>query len=66
MTAEIVSLAGHRAPVVYSVVLTEGWDGSFSIDVGDVQDDPRSRAAVADSLSRASMLIKTRLRGELD
>jgi hypothetical protein len=60
----IIELSDHRSPVVYSVTITEGWDGYFSVEVHDVQDDPRSRFAVADSLSRASDLIKERCRGQ--
>ena len=55
---KIIDLADRRPPVVYSVTITEGWDGYLAVEVHHVQDDPRSRFAVADALSRASMLIK--------
>lgn len=54
----VIDLGSRRPPVVYSVTITEGWDGYFSVEVNDVQDDPRSRFAVADALSRGSDLIK--------
>jgi hypothetical protein len=58
----IIDLSAKRPPVVYSVTVIEGWDGSLTVDVNDVQDDPRSRFAVADALSRGSDLIKERCR----
>jgi uncharacterized protein Veg len=58
----LIELSGRRPPVVYSVTITEGYDGYFCIEVNDVQDDPRSRFAVADALSRGSDLIKERCR----
>lgn len=58
----IIDLSNRRPPIVYSVTIVEGWDGSLSVQVNDVQDDPRSRFAVADALSRGSMLIKERCR----
>jgi hypothetical protein len=54
----IIDLSAKRPPVVYSVTIIEGWDGSLTVQVNDVQDDPRSRFAVADALSRGSMLVK--------
>ena len=59
--SNIVDLADKRPPVVYTVTVCEGWDGSRSGQVNDMQDDPRSRYAVADALSRASHLIKERV-----
>jgi hypothetical protein len=58
----VIDLGARRAPVIYTVTMIEGYDGSLTIEVHDVQDDPRSRFAVADSLSRASDLIKERCR----
>lgn len=56
----IIDLSTKRPPVIYSVTVVEGWDGSLEIQVNGVQDDPRSRFAVADALSRASLLLKER------
>lgn len=58
----IIELGEHRRPVVYSVTVTEGWDGSLAVEVHGVQDDPRSRFAVADAMSRGSLMIKEHCR----
>lgn len=60
----IVNLGSRRPPVIYTVTIAERWDGGLSVQVNDVQDDPRSRFAVADALSRGSALIKERCREE--
>lgn len=60
MTDKIISLATKRPPVIYTVIVCEEWDGSLSVVVNDIQDDPRSRFAVADAMSRGSMLVKER------
>jgi hypothetical protein len=54
----VIELSTKRAPVSYTVHVTQGWDGSLSLYVEDVQDDPRSRWAVADALSQSSILLK--------
>lgn len=56
----VIDLGTKRPPVVYSVTICEEWDGALSVVVNDVQDDPRSRFAVADAMSRGSALIKER------
>lgn len=61
---DVLELADRRSSVKYTVHLTQGWDGSFSVFVEDVQDDPRSRQAVADALKTAADLIEMRLKNE--
>jgi hypothetical protein len=53
-----VDLADRRPPVIYTVVIAHHWDGSLGVQVNDVQDDPRSRASVRDTLLRLAEAIK--------
>lgn len=55
--SEVVDLGAKRKPVTYTVVITHHWDGKLEVWVEDVQDDPRSRASVADALKRASEMF---------
>ena len=52
---KIVDLKAYRAPVKYTVHLTNHWDGSVEVFVDDVADDERSRTAVANTLERAAI-----------
>jgi hypothetical protein len=58
MAVEVFKLSDKRPAVFYTVRLRQGWDGSLSVYVEDVQDDPRSRQAVADALRAAADLIE--------
>jgi hypothetical protein len=57
MSHDVVSLAAKRPAVEYTVRLRQGWDGELAIFVEDLQNDPRSRKAVADALRRAADLL---------
>lgn len=61
MAAEVIDLGGKRPPVVYTVSICQGWDGSLSVEVHDLQDDPRSRHAVADAMRRAADQLVSKL-----
>ena len=52
--AEVVKLSSKRPPVIYSVHITQHWDGGVDVFVQDVADDDRSRRAVAYALRRAA------------
>lgn len=58
MTGEVVDLAKRRAPVVYTVTITQHWDDSLEVFVQDVSDDARSRASIADALRRAAAMFE--------
>ena len=55
--SEVIDLSAKRAPVCYTVHITHLWDGKLEVWVEDVQDDPRSRAAVGDALKRAAEMF---------
>jgi hypothetical protein len=57
--ADVVDLSKRRQPVTYTVTITHHWDDTLEVFVADVADDPRSRASVADALSRAAETFKT-------
>jgi hypothetical protein len=59
--ANLFDLNSRRKPVVYTVRLRQGYDGSLTVHVEDVADDRRSRAAVADALRQAADLIELTL-----
>ena len=54
----IIDLADHRAPVCYTVRMTQHWDGRLQVFVEDVADDDRSRQAVAKALRSAADLLE--------
>jgi hypothetical protein len=54
MTANVVRLNDKRDPVLYSVHITQHWDGGVDVFVQDVADDEQSRKAVAYALRRAA------------
>lgn len=54
----VVDLSDYRKPVNYTVRISQGYDGSLTVSVEDLQDDPRSRQAVADALRQAATLIE--------
>ena len=54
MSANIISLSDRRPPVLYTVRIAHHWDGTLEVFVEDVQDDPRSRAAVSEALKNAA------------
>lgn len=56
----VVELSDYRNPVNYTVRISQGYDGSLSVSVEDLQDDPRSRHAVAAALRDAAKLIEDR------
>jgi len=56
--SEVISLAAKRPLVIYTVSICQDWEGSLSVSVYDLQDDPRSRQAVADALRRAADAIE--------
>lgn len=58
MSGVIVDLSKRRAPVVYTVTITQHWDDSLEVFVQDVADDARSRASVADALRRAAAMFE--------
>jgi hypothetical protein len=51
---DVVSLNTKRKPVIYSVHITQHWDGGVDVFVQDVADDEQSRKAVAYALRRAA------------
>lgn len=54
----VINLGARRPLVHYTVRLTQDYEGYLSVLVDDVQDDPRSRQAVADALKRAAEMIE--------
>lgn len=62
----IVELSDYRLPVNYMVRISQGYDGSLTVSVEDLQDDPRSRQAVADALRDAAKLIEDRIAEQAD
>lgn len=54
----IIDLGARRPKVHYTVRLTQDYDGGLAVLVEDVQDDPRSRQAVADALRTAAQMIE--------
>ena len=54
----VISLAGRRDPVTYTVRLRQDYEGGLAVWVEGVTDDPRSRGAVADALRRAAAMIE--------
>lgn len=54
---QVISLAAHRPDVFWHVTMRQGFDGELGVNVHDLQDDPRSRAAAADALRRAARLL---------
>lgn len=60
----VIDLSEHRPPVCYTIRLTQHWDGRLEIWVEDVQDDPRSRQAVADALVRAAEQLSPHSNGD--
>lgn len=61
---EVIELGDRRPKVHYTVRLTQDYEGGLSVLIEDVQDDPRSRQAVADALRKAAELIEAGLRLE--
>jgi len=55
----VVDLATRRPPVHYTLRITHHWDGRIEALVEDVQDDPRSREAVADAFARLCVMWLT-------
>lgn len=49
---KVVDLSQRRPPVHYTIRITHHWDGRIEALVEDVQDDARSREAVADAFAR--------------
>jgi hypothetical protein len=56
--ANLFDLNSRRKPVVYTVRLSQGYDGSLTVHVEGVADDRRSRAAVADALRQVADLFE--------
>jgi len=56
--SEVINLQARRVPVTYTVTITHHWDDTLEVFVEDVADDPRSRAAVGDALSRAAGIFQ--------
>ncbi len=54
----VVSIAEYRKPVTYTVRLIQDWEGGLAVWVDGVDDDPRSRKAIADALRRAADMIE--------
>lgn len=57
----IVDLSTKRQKVYYTVRIEQGWDGTLTVFVEDVADDPRSRKAVADALLDAAIGLGAKL-----
>lgn len=53
--AKIVLLSSHRPSVTYTLTITHHWDDTLEVFAQDVADDERSRASVADTLTRAAI-----------
>lgn len=56
--SDVIKLSAKRPPVCYTVRLTQKWDGQLEVLVEDIQDDERSRLAVADALEHAAQMIR--------
>lgn len=50
--SDIIKLADHRPPVVYTVSVEHHWDGRVVAYAMDVSDDPRSKEIVWDTLTQ--------------
>lgn len=57
--AKMIDLADHRAPICYTVRLTQHWDGKLQVLVEDIADDERSRKAVAKALRSAADVLES-------
>lgn len=60
--ADVLDLGSRRPPVIYTITICQWWDGTLSVQVADIQDDPRSRRAVADALESAARAIRTNVK----
>lgn len=63
MSNNIVDLAAKRASVDYTIRIQHHWNDSLEVFVEDVSDDERSRRAVADTVERASRILRAALEG---
>jgi len=50
--SDVINLADHRQPITYEITITHYWDDRIEMWVKGVEDDPRSREVVRETLQR--------------
>lgn len=50
--SDVIELSGKRPPVVYTVRISQHWNGTLEFFVEDVADDQRSRESIAWALRK--------------
>jgi len=50
----VINLSSKREPVIYTLIITHHWDGTFEFTVLDVADDERSQESVGYALKKAA------------